>query len=351
MTGSLQDFGLTDLFQLLGQQQKTGILNLQDGKKAIQILFDNGKVVGIAFPGETADSSPLGKRLVRGGLLAPEIWKKAFDQHRGELTSIESVLQKHQWVRNEDLAAIQRLLISETIYGLFKWRGGTFRFESREVAYDPNLMEPINAEFLLLDILRMVDEWPRLANRIPTPKMILRKVNEIATLEMLAGTAWADRRSFQMDVIYELVNGQRTIDEIIDQSFVGEFETSKNIITLMDAGVIEPVGINTVAERRNGNPFKKKAAHIGGFALLALLALLLVFQLLIVRGKTFPLSARENQGWMALQGPREKIEEGRRIHAGEVFFLEKNRLPTGSSELLKNGLPPSAPFPTTSSKE
>ena len=228
------------------------MLNLQDGRKAIRFLFDNGKIAGIAFPEETVDSSPLGKRLVRGGLLTPEAWKKAFDQHREELVSLESVLSKNQAVRNEDLSAVLRLLISETVYGLFKWTGGNFRFEAREVVSDPHLLEPINAEFLLLDVLRMVDEWPLLADRIPASQMVLRKVNEMATLEMLAGSAWADKRSFQMEVIYELINGQRTISDIIDQSFVGEFETCKNLITLMDAGMIEPVGINPVSDRRNG---------------------------------------------------------------------------------------------------
>ncbi len=306
--------------------------------------------MGIAFPGETADSSPLGKRLVRGGLLTAETWQKAFDQHREALVSVESVLQKNQWVRNEDLAAVQRLLISETLYGLFKWRGGTFRFESREVTYDPNLMEPINSEFLLLDILRMVDEWPLLADRIPTQKMILRKVNEIGTLDMLAGTPWADRRSFQMEVIYDLVNGQRSISEIIDQSFVGEFETSKNIITLMDAGVIEPVGINRTVERLNGAPFKKKLAHVGGFLLLTFLAILLTLQLVIIRGKTFPLSPREYQGWRALQEPLAKIEERKKTHAGEVFLLERNRLPNSPSELFESGLLYNNSFPLASDK-
>jgi hypothetical protein len=162
------------------------VLNLQDGRKAIRFLFENGKITGIAF-GETVDSSPLG-RLVRGGLLTPEAWKKAFDRHREELVGIESVLAKNQAVRNEDLSAVLRLLISETVYGLFKWTGGNFRFEAREVVSDPNLLEPINAEFLLLDVLRMVDEWPLLADRIPASQMVLRKVNEMATLEMLAGS-------------------------------------------------------------------------------------------------------------------------------------------------------------------
>ena len=340
MTGSLKDFGLTDLFQLLGQQQKTGVLNLQDGKKATQFFFDRGRVAGIAFPEETAETSPLGKRLVHGGLLTPEVWKKVFHQHREELASLETVLVKNQAVRNEDLAAVLRLLISETVYGLFKWKGGKFHFEAREGGVEPQLLEPINAEFLLLDVLRMVDEWPLMADRLPSFQMVLRKVNEMATLEMLAGSAWADKRSFQMEVIYELINGQRTIHEIIEQSFVGEFETCKNLITLMDAGVIEPVGINPIRDRRNGGRSRKILKNAGGYLLLGGLSLMLVFQLVGIRGKTFPFSPQEYEGWKILRHPAEKMEAKKKEHAAEVFWLEKKRYPVDMSELIKSGLMP-----------
>ncbi len=282
----------------------------------------------------------MGKRLVRGGLLTPEAWKKAFTQHREELVGLESVLAKNQMVRNEDLGAVLRLLISETLYGLFKWNGGKFRFEAREVASDPHLLEPINAEFLLLDVLRMVDEWPLMADRIPTSQMVLRKVNEMATLEMLAGSAWADKRSFQMEVIYELINGQRTINDIVDQGFVGEFETCKNLITMMDAGVIEPVGINPIHARRNGGRSKKILRNVGGYLLLGGLFLALAFQLIGVRGRTFPLSPQEYEGWKALRQPAEKMEGKKKENAAEVFLIEKNRYPFDKSELIKNGLMP-----------
>jgi len=299
--------------------------------------------VGIAFPEETAETSPLGKRLVRGGLLTPEAWKKVFAQHREELGSLESALTKNQTVRNEDLGAVLRLLISETVYSLFKWTGGEFRFEAREVISDPHLLEPINAEFLLLDVLRMVDEWPLLADRIPTSQMVLRKVNEMATLEMLAGSAWADKRTFQMEVIYELINGQRTISDIIDQSFVGEFETCKNLITMMDAGMIEPVGINPVRDRRNGGRSKKTLKNIVGYLLLGGLSLTLVFQLVGNRGKFFPLSSQEYEGWKTLRQPVEKMEGKKREHAAEVFLIEKSRYPLDKSELIKSGLMPRVP--------
>ncbi len=272
--------------------------------------------------------------------MTPEAWRKAFNQHREELVSLESVLVKNRMVRNEDLGAVLRLLISETVYGLFKWNGGEFRFEAREVVSDPHLLEPINAEFLLLDVLRMVDEWPLMADRIPTSQVVLRKVNEMATLEMLSGSAWADKRSFQMEVIYELINGQRTVNDIVDQSFVGEFETCKNLITMMDAGVIEPIGINPIRARNNGGRSKKVLRNVGGYLLLGGLSLALVFQLVEVRGRTFPLSPQEYEGWKTLRQPVEKMEGKKKEHAAEVFLIEKERYPLNKSELVKSGFLP-----------
>jgi hypothetical protein len=282
----------------------------------------------------------LGKRLVRGGLLTPEAWKRAFNQHREELVGLESVLLKNQMIRKEDLGSVLRLLISESLYGLFKWNGGHFRFEAREVVPDPQLLEPVNAEFLLLDVLRMVDEWPLMADRIPSSQMVLRKVNEMGTLEMLAGSAWADKRSFQMEVIYELINGQRSIADIIDQGFVGEFETCKNLITLIDAGVIEPVGINPIQARRNGERSRKIMREVGGYLILGGLSLALIVQLFGVRGGTFPLSPQEHEGWQTLRRPAEKMEGTKRENAAEIFLIEKNRYPLDKSELVRSGLMP-----------
>lgn len=250
LTGFLKDFGLTDLFQLLGQQQKTGVLNLQEKKRGIvQVRFDKGMIVGIVLPSEKDEENSLGKRLVQGKLLSPDNWRKAFQLHKEELISIESALLKSEVIRKEDLTAALRLHTFDTIYNLFKWNEGTFWFETKEVYYDSNLLEPLNAEYLLLDVLRMVDEWPLLAKRIPTFGLVMQRVNPSTTLEVLTGTPWEKSRSFQMEVIYELVNGLHTVQEIIDLSFVAEFDTCKNLIAMMDAGLIEPVPMQAPGEK------------------------------------------------------------------------------------------------------
>ncbi len=336
ITGFLKDFGLTDLFQLLGQQQKTGVLTLQEKKKVVQVLFDKGRIVGASLTAESGEMTLLGKSLIRGGLLSPEKWKIACNQQKEELASMESILVKNGLVRTEDLTAVLRLLIFETIYGLFKWKGGTFRFESKTVFFDPAFIEPLNAEYLLLDVLRMVDEWPLLAERIPSFQMVLQKVNAGATLDILAGTSWEKKRTFQMDVIYELVNGQRTVQEIIDLSFVGEFDTCKNLILMMDAGAIESTSIGSGGERRR----KIKTSSLldaGTYFLVGVLTLFLIYQLFTKR-ESFPLSLEELEGWRTFQSTLQKIGERKAMNAREIFYLEENRYSTDRIEMLDRGL-------------
>ena len=296
--------------------------------------------MGTAFPSEPPDEPSLARRMIRGGLLSPEKWKKACEQQKEQLISVENALLNTGMVVREDLIAVIRLLTFETIYGLFRWEEGTFQFETGEIAYDPKLVEPLPSEYLLLDVLRMVDEWPLLAERIPTFDMVLNKSNPVATLDELAGTPWEKKRTVQMDVSYELVDGRRTIQEIIDLSFIGEFDTCKNLIVLMDAGLVEPISIGASTEKGKKPKAPSRLKDAGAYLLVGVLAIFLVFQLGITRWTNFPFSSEELQRWRAVQGPLQRIEKLKNMNARDVFFLEENRYPTNPSEMVNKGILP-----------
>ena len=43
--GNLRDFGIAEVFQLIGQQRKTGTLVVGEGARSILLVFDEGRVV------------------------------------------------------------------------------------------------------------------------------------------------------------------------------------------------------------------------------------------------------------------------------------------------------------------
>ena len=342
LIGSLEEFGLTDLFQVLGQQQKTGVLNLQGDRKSVQVFFEKGMIVKAEFPEERGEEIALGRRLIGGRLISAENWKRAYQQHEENLVGLEKVLVGSGLITKEDLSAALRLLTVDTLFGLFQWKRGNFRFETRPVSYDPEFVEPMNTEFLLLDVLRMVDEWPMIGKRLSSFDMVLQKVNPMATLDSLMGTPLEKNRSFQLEVIYDLIDGQRSVKDIIDLSFMEEFETCKNLILLMDAGLIESTAVRVKMEpgREKKSPVAKHLADAGAYLLVGIVALLLFCQFTAARSSNFPLTYGEWQGWHVLKDSLRKVNEVQVRNAREVFFLEENRFPEDRSEMARRGLLP-----------
>ena len=69
LRGDLKDFGIADVFQLIGQQRKTGVLEFNGDSQPIQILFDKGAVVSAAPIGSWPEAA-FGEMLMRCGLLS-----------------------------------------------------------------------------------------------------------------------------------------------------------------------------------------------------------------------------------------------------------------------------------------
>ena len=267
--------------------------------------------------------------------------EEAFQQHKDGLLSVEKALANTGMVTKEDLTAAVRLLTFDTVYGLFKWKGGSFRFETKPVSYDPEFVEPLSSEYLLLDVLRMVDEWPLMAERLPNFDIVLQKTNPMASLDVLSGTPWEKNRTFQMEVIYDLIDGQRSIKEIIDLSFVEEFETCKNLHH-HDGRGFDRIDRNGQREERkrkvNTGRLTRHLADFGALLAVGIAALLVFSQLAVTRMPNFPWSREERRGWAIFQSSLEKLRESRVTQAREVFFLEENRYPAENTEMVKRGL-------------
>ena len=45
LAGTLKDFGLPDIVQLIGLQRKTGTLHLKHEGESVSVIFDNGAIV------------------------------------------------------------------------------------------------------------------------------------------------------------------------------------------------------------------------------------------------------------------------------------------------------------------
>ena len=68
LEGSLRDFGLADILQLIFFQRKTGVLTIEGKMDKVRLLFIEGNITG-AESKRRLEANRLGKVLVKKGFL------------------------------------------------------------------------------------------------------------------------------------------------------------------------------------------------------------------------------------------------------------------------------------------
>ena len=247
LEGTLEDFSLADIFQLIGIQRKTGILTLKNSQETVSVTFHQGMVIG-------ADSSPrkledrIGKVLVKTGLITPDALKEALDLQQKTLQKIGFILIDQDYISRDQLKEALQIQVTQMIYRLFRWTNGEYYFDQK-ARVDPEGDEsipPVSAESILMEGIHMIDEWPVIEKKISNPNLVFRPMIPLNDLECRNGD-----EDFRLDSdkitlsreehsVYQLVNGQSTVGEIIEGSKFGEFHTCKALYDLLERKIIEP---------------------------------------------------------------------------------------------------------------
>ncbi len=257
LEGTIRDFGLPDIFQLIGLQRKTGTLTLNNEKdgEVVTVTFENGMVV-------MADSSPhrledrLGTVLVKQGKLTRERLEEALAVQKQTLQRLGHILAGSSGLTGRDLRDALTVQVSQIVFRVFRWRDGRYQFApSDAVDYDRENFAPMSTDFILMEGIRMVDEWPIIEKKIPSFNMVFRPVVDPALIEVAsggeadtsAGTRGAAasasgriRLSPEEERVFRRVDGVRTVQSIIDSTGVAEFEACRILFDFLNRNLIGP---------------------------------------------------------------------------------------------------------------
>jgi len=250
LEGTLEDFSLADIFQLIGIQRKTGILSLKNSNETVSVTFHHGMVIG-------ADSVPrkledrIGKVLVKTGLISQDELQEALDLQQKTLQKIGFILINQEYISKDQLKEALQIQVTQMIYRLFRWTSGEYYFDQK-AKVDPEGDEsipPVSAESILMEGIHMIDEWPVIEKKISNVELVFKPMIPMTDLETndledpIYKTTEADkiRLSREEHSVYQLVNGQSSVADIVESSKFGEFHTCKALYDLLERKIIEPV--------------------------------------------------------------------------------------------------------------
>lgn len=390
LKGTLKDFSLADIFQLIGIQKKSGILTLKSGQETASVSFVDGQVVA-------ADSTlrrledRLGAVLVKSGRLSEAQLQEALRQQRSNLKRLGTVLVEGRFLDAASLSEALQIQIGQMVYRLFRWTSGEYDFnQDAKVEYERDLVQPMSAESVLMEGARILDEWPMIERGLRSMQAVYRHANVAiarAGSSAVAGrgdeAAGAVTLNDQERLVHGLVDGKRSVQEIVERSPLAEFETCRTLFELVGRQLIEEVqgaagaaAPAAAAARKTAVAKPKRARAAQGSPLLlgvALLALVLIagggllVRVLPWLGKAS--HAGDIATWLA---PFLSGDEAARVSVAlarsniqkvgaaiEVYYLLNRSYPGGLGDLVTEGLlPPEAivtrfgqPIPYASNKQ
>jgi hypothetical protein len=227
LEGSLRDFGLADILQLIFFQRKTGILNLEGRMDKVRLLFIEGNIAG-AESKRRMEANRLGKVLVKKGLLEEVTLQVILDEQRTSQVKLGNILVRRGIVNRVDIAQIIEGQIKETVIQLFGWKDGTYEFFPQAVPVDQDIPISIDTQHLLMEGLRIVDEWTLIEGKI--------------TLDtVFTPTPQADQSGLSREEkdIFSLVDGENDVSTIIDIAGLDDYSVSQILVSLLEKEAIE----------------------------------------------------------------------------------------------------------------
>lgn len=277
LRGNLKDFGIADVFQLIGQQGKTGVLDVAGEEQRVQLRFDGGRIVSAAPVGEHPHAA-LGDLLVRCGLVTAEKREAAEVERAGSNEPLPRVLFRMGLLSVPEIEEIDDLLTRETIFRLLRWQSGSFHFSAQPVEHEREAGALLGAEQILMDGLRMIDEHRSFAAQVPDEDTVFQRVAPFERYRESA-TGEPTRRLATCERVYLLVDGRLPVRRVADLSRLGSFEATRILAELVRAGVIArlaPEQLERARRRRRlvappVSPFERAIAQGLPFALAGLL--------------------------------------------------------------------------------
>ncbi len=352
LKGTLKDFGIAEILQLIGQQAKSGVLHLEARDDVIHIALADGNLVRAESAGRKTRER-LGNMLVRADIITKEELAYALELQKKSLRRLGDILVELDFVAKKDLREMTALQTTETVYRLFHWKSGTYEFEPGDVEWDRDTVTPLRAESVLMEGFRQVDEWPLIRRRITSTAMTFERLRALepepgggedgggGQERRVRGGEFASLGRNERRV-HELAIPGRTVEKIVDLSRLGEFETCKALLSLVNLGYLKalaPSGRAAAAVGAYAQDWRARLRRGAGRAL-ATVAIAAALAALVVWVDRRGLSAggAGAVGDNAAQRFLARYQQDRLRGALEVYRLEHGEYPERLGALVDAGL-------------
>jgi len=356
LNGTLRDFGLADIFQLIGIQRKTGVLSLKSADRQVLVSFLSGGIVS-ADSSDRALEDRLGSVLVKSGKVTEKQLGDALKTQKISLQRLGKILIEQKSISGEELHEALRIQVTQIVHHLFRWKDGEYHFSQEEtIDYDREYFTPIPAENILMEGARMIDEWPIIERRITTFQMILKpKADSRAGDHGPLSVYETDidfgliedpdrkdddervRLSKEEAAIYRLVDGRSTVQDVIDRSQIGEFDTCRILYELLSRELLEEGLSSVTPAAAPAAPPQRNLGLKAGLVLMPAVALLSLWYSLHSPLSPTGMTGHDPFGVDRIRVHLSQARVSRIDKAIRLYHMDRQSFPVSMQQLVQEG--------------
>jgi Flp pilus assembly protein TadD len=224
--GSLAEASLPDVIQLLSYSGKSGCLSVTDGRNFGNIFIKDGKVIYATILNR---KQRLGDILLMKQSISKETLDQALQKQKTDKKKrLGEIMIEMGAISKDTLEGELKGQIEQTIFTMLTWESGYFNFEADLLPLAEDYTLQLSAQQLLLEGARRIDEWKKIENKIPPFETILVRKDENQEVPL----------TDEEQKIIDLIDGERTIDDILKLSEFDFFETCRTLYGLLSAGLL-----------------------------------------------------------------------------------------------------------------
>ena len=376
LKGSIGTFDIISIIQMVTSQQVTGVLHIQgtDKNDFFEIMIENGMIVR-AVPMIEAPVRYSAQRLHKAGLLGSGQFKVLMAGIKKEDINEADIPKRY----SVPVSSMKRLILSityESLHRMYALKSGTYEFEPKKIEYDPQLIEPMNTEFVLMESSRVVDEvvhsnWtyrddvvfqktaidekeqPKPVHPAPAiktgPKAETKAEEEFviertaapaevqkAAEEIPAETTPEEHHKTTEDILLELIDGKRNVGSIYFMSLLSKNEVILELGNMLKAGKIAVFHVPQGQILPRKTPLAARIISASKTVLVLVVNIVILFTILYY-SKINPLNTQEKKREVRYSNLLKYIGKYQQIkltNALEIYKLEYGSYPDSLKALV-----------------
>jgi hypothetical protein len=246
--GTLREFKVPDILQLISLQKKTGILTFNSLEGFITLIFEDGCIVGIdAFPKKL--EMRVGNVCVKQEIISEEMLQRALTIQKRTNQKVGEILIGMGLIDEKIIPEMLKIQAIQIVLSLFNWKKGEYNFKILDyISKDLRLLNPIAVDNLIMEGVQMLDEWPLIKKIIPNEDIVFEPIFLGSKKIELVSEYDDDRSSKDGNTIYlseielnllKYINGNNKVKDLVEMGLFTEYKIYKKLFNLFNKGLMK----------------------------------------------------------------------------------------------------------------